>query len=47
VTDAELRRLRIRWGRGGLQVFAKHRRLLGSRRLGCISFLWLPYSLLS
>jgi poly-beta-1,6-N-acetyl-D-glucosamine synthase len=46
-TDAELRRQRIRWGRGGLQVFAKHRRLLGSRRLGLLGTFWLPYSLLS
>ena len=46
-TDAELRRQRIRWGRGGLQVFAKHRRLLGSRRLGLLGMFWLPYSLLS
>jgi cellulose synthase/poly-beta-1,6-N-acetylglucosamine synthase-like glycosyltransferase len=46
-TDAELRRQRIRWGRGGLQVFAKHRGLLGSRRLGFFGMFWLPYSLLS
>lgn len=46
-TDAELRRQRIRWGRGGLQVFAKYRRLLGSRRLGLLGIFWLPYSLLS
>jgi cellulose synthase/poly-beta-1,6-N-acetylglucosamine synthase-like glycosyltransferase len=46
-TDAELRRQRIRWGRGGLQVFAAHRRLLGSRRLGLCGMFWLPYSVLS
>ena len=46
-TDRELRRQRIRWGRGGLQVFAKHRRLLFSRKLGLLGILWLPYSLLS
>jgi cellulose synthase/poly-beta-1,6-N-acetylglucosamine synthase-like glycosyltransferase len=46
-TDAELRRQRIRWGRGALQVFVKHRRLLGSRRLGIFGMFWLPYSLVS
>ena len=46
-TDAELRRQRIRWGRGGLQVFAKHRRMLGSPGLGLFGMFWLPYSLLS
>jgi cellulose synthase/poly-beta-1,6-N-acetylglucosamine synthase-like glycosyltransferase len=46
-TDAELRRQRIRWGRGALQVFAKHRRMLGSPGLGLFGMFWLPYSLLS
>ena len=46
-TDAELRRQRIRWGRGGLQVFAKHRRLFGSRRFGLVGMFWMPYSLLT
>ncbi len=46
-TDAELRRQRIRWGRGGLQVFVKHRRLQGSRRLGLFGMFWLPYSVVS
>jgi cellulose synthase/poly-beta-1,6-N-acetylglucosamine synthase-like glycosyltransferase len=46
-TDAELRLQRIRWGRGGLQVFARHRRLQGSRRLGLFGMFWLPYSLVS
>jgi biofilm PGA synthesis N-glycosyltransferase PgaC len=46
-TDAELRRQRIRWGRGGLQVLAKHRGLFGSSALGLFGIFWLPYSLLS
>jgi poly-beta-1,6-N-acetyl-D-glucosamine synthase len=46
-TDLELRRQRLRWGRGGLQVFRKHRRLIGSRRLGIASLFWLPYSYLT
>jgi biofilm PGA synthesis N-glycosyltransferase PgaC len=45
--DAELRRQRIRWGRGGLQVFARHRRLIGSRRLRLFGMFWLPYSVVS
>jgi poly-beta-1,6-N-acetyl-D-glucosamine synthase len=47
LTDAELRRQRLRWGRGGLQVFRKYRALIGSRRLGVAGLFWLPYSYLT
>jgi cellulose synthase/poly-beta-1,6-N-acetylglucosamine synthase-like glycosyltransferase len=46
-TDAELRRQRLRWGRGGLQVFRKHRSMLAERRLGMVGLFWLPYSYLT
>ena len=46
-TDSELHRQRIRWGRGGLQTFSKHRRLLGNRRIGLLGLFWLPYTFLS
>ena len=46
-TDSELHRQRIRWGRGGLQTFSKHRRLLGNRRFGLLGLFWLPYTFLS
>jgi cellulose synthase/poly-beta-1,6-N-acetylglucosamine synthase-like glycosyltransferase len=46
-TDAELRRQRIRWGRGGLQVFWKYRRLMGKSQLKFFGTFWLPYSLFS
>ncbi len=46
-TDLELRRQRLRWGRGGLQVFRKHRTMIGCRRLGIAGLFWLPYSYLT
>jgi cellulose synthase/poly-beta-1,6-N-acetylglucosamine synthase-like glycosyltransferase len=46
-TDAELRRQRIRWARGGLQVLRKHRRLIGARGRGVVGLFWLPYSIVT
>jgi cellulose synthase/poly-beta-1,6-N-acetylglucosamine synthase-like glycosyltransferase len=43
-TDAELRRQRLRWGRGGLQVLRKHRAMIAARPLGLVGLFWLPYS---
>jgi cellulose synthase/poly-beta-1,6-N-acetylglucosamine synthase-like glycosyltransferase len=43
-TDADLRRQRLRWARGGFQGFRKYRALLGARRLGLAGLFWLPYS---
>jgi cellulose synthase/poly-beta-1,6-N-acetylglucosamine synthase-like glycosyltransferase len=46
-TDAELRRQRLRWGRGGLQSLRKHRAMIGARPLGLVGLFWLPYSYLT
>jgi cellulose synthase/poly-beta-1,6-N-acetylglucosamine synthase-like glycosyltransferase len=46
-TDAELRRQRLRWIRGGLQALCKHRAMLGSRSLGLVGLFWLPTWVLS
>jgi biofilm PGA synthesis N-glycosyltransferase PgaC len=46
-TDAELRRQRIRWARGGLQVLRKWRHLNGSRSAGLVGLFWLPYYILT
>ncbi len=46
-TDAELRRQRLRWGRGGLQVLRRHRAMLAARPLGLVGLFWLPYSYLT
>jgi cellulose synthase/poly-beta-1,6-N-acetylglucosamine synthase-like glycosyltransferase len=41
-TDAEFRRQRHRWIRGGLQSLLKHRQMVGSRLLGLVGLFWLP-----
>jgi cellulose synthase/poly-beta-1,6-N-acetylglucosamine synthase-like glycosyltransferase len=46
-SDAELRRQRIRWARGGLQVLRKSRHLVGARRFGLVGLFWLPYYLIT
>jgi len=46
-TDAELRRQRIRWARGGLQVLRKSRRLIGARAAGLVGLFWLPYYMIT
>jgi cellulose synthase/poly-beta-1,6-N-acetylglucosamine synthase-like glycosyltransferase len=46
-TDAELRRQRIRWGRGGLQALRHHRSMIGARPLGLVGLFWLPYAYLA
>jgi cellulose synthase/poly-beta-1,6-N-acetylglucosamine synthase-like glycosyltransferase len=46
-TDAELRRQRVRWGRGGFQVLRKHRSMIGARPFGMVGLFWLPYSYLT
>ncbi len=46
-TDAELRRQRHRWIRGGIQSLRKHRSIIGSRSLGLIGLYWVPVWLAS
>lgn len=46
-TDAELRRQRIRWARGGFQVLRKHRSMIGDRRRGLVGLFWLPFLIAS
>jgi cellulose synthase/poly-beta-1,6-N-acetylglucosamine synthase-like glycosyltransferase len=46
-TDAEFRRQRHRWIRGGLQSLCKHQAMLGSRSLGLVGLFWLPMWVLS
>jgi cellulose synthase/poly-beta-1,6-N-acetylglucosamine synthase-like glycosyltransferase len=46
-TDAELRRQRLRWIRGGIQAVCKHRAMIGNRSLGLIGLFWLPIWVLS
>jgi cellulose synthase/poly-beta-1,6-N-acetylglucosamine synthase-like glycosyltransferase len=46
-TDAELRRQRVRWGRGGFQVLRKHRSMIGARPFAMVGLFWLPYSYLT
>jgi cellulose synthase/poly-beta-1,6-N-acetylglucosamine synthase-like glycosyltransferase len=41
-TDAEFRRQRHRWIRGGLQSVRKHQTMIGSRSLGLVGLFWLP-----
>ena len=43
LTDAVLRRQRIRWARGGFQVLRKFKPLIGESRTGLVGFFWLPY----
>jgi cellulose synthase/poly-beta-1,6-N-acetylglucosamine synthase-like glycosyltransferase len=45
-TDAELRRQRHRWIRGGIQSLRKHKSIIGSRSLGLIGLFWMPIWLL-
>ncbi len=43
---SDLRKQRLRWYRGNLQVFSRHRRLFLNSRTGLLGLFWLPYSLL-
>jgi cellulose synthase/poly-beta-1,6-N-acetylglucosamine synthase-like glycosyltransferase len=44
--DAELRRQRHRWIRGGIQSLRKHKSMVGNRSLGLIGLFWMPIWLL-
>jgi cellulose synthase/poly-beta-1,6-N-acetylglucosamine synthase-like glycosyltransferase len=46
-TDGELRRQRIRWARGGIQVLRKHWHLVGGRQCGLLGLFWLPYTVVT
>jgi cellulose synthase/poly-beta-1,6-N-acetylglucosamine synthase-like glycosyltransferase len=46
VTWETLRKQRLRWYRGNLQVFSTHRGLFLNARAGLVGLFWLPYSLL-